>query len=195
MTAAKSKTTSAVILADARLVVERGVKWPLQITILPRVRAPHKPPPCGFCRETTVKTQFGWVCPACETEEDPMNFTIEQLSTRLEDAYDRLKGATIAVQEKNAEVIRAQQALSETRQAIIAKHADDPKALGPNEAARNARIDEMTEADRQVVRIAEDALRLDRDRLEIVRIEVESLRAQLRCLEVAAGLAVNGGVR
>ena len=68
MTAAMQKTTSAQVLADARLVVERGAKWPLQIQILPRVRALHKPHPCDFCSAPQVKTRDGWACPACERE-------------------------------------------------------------------------------------------------------------------------------
>lgn len=66
MTAPKKLTTNPSLAA--RLVVTKGVKWPLLVAILPRVRAQTQPPPCGFCRETTVRTHYGWACPACETE-------------------------------------------------------------------------------------------------------------------------------
>lgn len=73
MTTAMQKTLSPLILADRLRVAEgtdpRGIRWPNLVTILPRARPETQPPPCGFCRETTVRTQFGWVCPACETEE------------------------------------------------------------------------------------------------------------------------------
>lgn len=124
-----------------------------------------------------------------------MKLTINELSTKLEEAYISLKIATRAVHIRTEEHAKAQRALTEARQAIIAKHADDPKALGNNETARNARVEEMTAEERAAVREAEDALRRERDHLEIVRIEVEGLRAQLRCHEVAASLTVNGGVR
>jgi hypothetical protein len=66
-------TPSPQILADRLRVAEgtdpRGIRWAQMVTILPRVRPERQPPPCGFCRETTVRTNYGWACPACNTEE------------------------------------------------------------------------------------------------------------------------------
>lgn len=63
------KKTPSLVLADKRLEVERGAKWPLMVSILPRVRAQHKPHPCDFCSTPQMKTRDGWACPACGREE------------------------------------------------------------------------------------------------------------------------------
>lgn len=120
---------------------------------------------------------------------------ISELSLRLDEAYYHLTIATRAVQIQASEHAAAQQDLTEARQAVISKHADDPKALGSNEAARNAKLDELTVIERQDLHEKAEALRQARDQQELARLGVESLRAQLRCHEVAVGIATHGGVR
>jgi len=112
-----------------------------------------------------------------------MQYTVEQVSKAIGVAYAAPKASTAKVQEATTEHASAQQELTEARQAIIRKHADDPKALGSNEAARNARIEELVVIERQQAHDAAEALRDARDQQELDRLDVEHWRAQLRAFE------------
>lgn len=126
-----------------------------------------------------------------------INFTINQISQNLENTYAELIAATRETQRLTAEQSKAQVALTEARQAILLQYAENPKDLGSNEAARNARIDELTATQKTYAREMETDLTVSRDRQAIAGLEVEHWRAQLHCAEVAAApmAAVIGGAQ
>lgn len=116
-----------------------------------------------------------------------MKYNTQQVSEALANAYARLMAYTLAhFKAIDAQTI-ADRALDEAKQRVLLAHADDPKALGSNEAARKAKIDELTAAELAAVRAAEDGIRKARADQEMARIEVDHYRAQLRCLEVEVG--------
>lgn len=112
---------------------------------------------------------------------------INELSEILTIAYDNLMQATGGLYEVNERLNEAQSDLALERARIILENSDDPKALGANEVARNARLDDLTAEKLQRVKDCEHQARLSRHRVEMARLRVEGLRAQLRCLEVASG--------
>lgn len=118
-----------------------------------------------------------------------MKYNTPQVSDALASAYARLMAYTLAHFKALDAQAEADRALEEAKQRVILAHADDPKALGSNEAARKARIDELTATELAAVRTAEYTLRKARADQEMARIEVEHYRAQLRCLEVEVGAA------
>ena len=115
-----------------------------------------------------------------------MNYTIQQISASLEAAYYHLRQMTEFVFEWNGKVQEAQRELAASKHAIILAHAEDPKKLGANEAARNAAIDDLTRDQRENVLRCEAVLSGHRHNVELARLEVEHWRAQLRCAEVAS---------
>lgn len=118
-----------------------------------------------------------------------MKYTITEISTALETAYKTLMQMTEFVSEWSGKVNEAQRELATAKQAIILAHAEDPKKLGANEAARNAAIDDLTRDQRGHLLGCEAALATHRHNLDLARMEVEHWRAQLRCAEafVATG--------
>ncbi len=70
------------------------------------------------------------------------------------------------------------------------RFAEDPKAMGANEAARNAFLDEKTATQRLHLQEARFDSEYANHRLALYRLEVEEARAMLRCLEVVVGAMV-----
>jgi hypothetical protein len=108
------------------------------------------------------------------------------LGQNLETSYGVL---IIAVQEAfkaSTVASESRQALKAHQQAVILEHAEDPKALGSNEAARTARIAELTVDSSDHVRLVEVNERLANHKVEIARLELEADHAQLRILELVA---------
>lgn len=113
-----------------------------------------------------------------------MNYTIKEISSALEAAYTHLRTVTGDVHSLTDAQASMQRELIAARQRVILEHAEDPKALGSNEAARNAAIDALTAAERQNVQDVDDSLRAASNRQVLAKHEVELWRAQLRCAEV-----------
>ncbi len=116
-----------------------------------------------------------------------MKYTISDISASLEAAYYHLRQVNEWVHEWTGTVATAERALADRRASIIEDYAADPKALGSNEAARNAVIDSLCIPEREALRKAQDTLRGHRHAQEQARLEVDLWRAQLRCAEVNVG--------
>ena len=121
-----------------------------------------------------------------------MKYTIAEISASLEAAYYQLRQVSEWVHEWTGTVANAERALADRKAFIISEHADDPKALGSNEAARAATIDAMCVPEREALRKALDTLRGHRHAQEQARLEVDLWRAQVRCAVVAT--AARGGL-
>ena len=113
---------------------------------------------------------------------------LESLRSRFEEVYYYLRQRTIDVFKANNALVEAEKALEEATDAILVKHADDPKALGSSEVYRKAKIAEMTVNEREETRQAERALQLAKHNVEIARLDVEAARANLRCVEAIISL-------
>lgn len=118
-----------------------------------------------------------------------MNYTIAEISASLEASYAHLRQCMEFVSEWTGTVNESHRELAVAKQTIILANAADPKALGANEAARNATLEDLTRDQREILLTNEKILASHRHQLELARLEVEHWRAQLRCVEafVATG--------
>lgn len=112
--------------------------------------------------------------------------SIKTLHARLALAYEEQANRKAEFFDAAEVTTHAKRDLKLARQRIIAENAADPKALGSNEAAREATIAEMTATLAAQVEGAEDAERKARNALELAADEVAACRALLRCLELIA---------
>lgn len=118
-----------------------------------------------------------------------MLYSNNDISKALELSYTWLRQCLDSAHESVKAENDAARKLTDRKASIITDHADDPKALGSNEAARAATLDAMCYPEREALRGAQDTLVDHRHALELARHEVELWRAQLRCLEAGAGTA------
>lgn len=116
-----------------------------------------------------------------------------ELSSCFGFAYDKLAALTQEVQAAESQLSKARVALATERAEILLAHADDPKALGANEAAREAELASLTATARDVVAECDAVATSAKNNLQLQGIVVEGLRAQLRCLEVAAAVGGRDG--
>lgn len=116
---------------------------------------------------------------------------IKVLASELAIAYGSLRGAVCAMQVAEAKTTEARAALATARAGVLINHSDDIKALGTNEAVREANISKLIEAEKAAMADAEFAYTSCRNTHQLATIDVEALRAQLRCLEATA-LVVGG---
>lgn len=117
----------------------------------------------------------------------------EELRTYLSDSYVKLFTRTQEVQAAELQLSKARAALATERAEILLAHADDPKALGANEAAREAKLASLTASARDIVAECDAVATSAKNSLHLQSIVVEGLRAQLRCLEVAAAVGGRDG--
>jgi hypothetical protein len=113
-------------------------------------------------------------------------YTPAELGRKLESAYGALEDQVLQQADAESDLCVAQTDLTDARAEIL--RTRDPKELGPNVEAREAQIAQTLAQYRRKVAECEQARMEARTRLEIGRLRVENLRAQLRLLEVAAGL-------
>ncbi|WP_395146121.1 hypothetical protein [Armatimonas sp.] len=113
--------------------------------------------------------------------------TPDVLSPMLELAYGKLIEATVEVQGLETAAAWCKAELAKGRNGLLVKYADDPKALGANEAAREARLSEYLSLKIADCMESEGALALAKQSRDLAQLEVEHLRSQLRCLECAVG--------
>lgn len=116
---------------------------------------------------------------------------VDELRERVTEAYAELAFAVRDAFAAETLLIDAQTDNSRARAAIILAHAADPKQLGSNEAAREAKLADLTSESGSLVRLRETESRDYRHRLELARLRVESVRAQLRLAELAVGIVRN----
>ncbi len=114
------------------------------------------------------------------------------LNSAFVEAYNRLKTATLCVAECKRSQEDAERTLQRGRDAILISYKDDPKGLGHNEATREAAIRTMSPSIHAEVALSEMRLSTARQEMDEASIDVEGLRAQLRCLEVATALLAGG---
>lgn len=112
---------------------------------------------------------------------------ITNLRTQISDAYRSLSLATSTAQDADAKVADAKVALARRKQEVINQNSSDMKALGSNEAVREASIALLCTAEAEVLVRAETAQRQARDVQEIARLEVDRCRTELRTYEVEVG--------
>lgn len=122
-----------------------------------------------------------------------MMMTTEKLSTSLRNAYENLFALTMESQQAELQLSKARAALATERAEILLTHADDPKALGANEAAREAKLASLTASARDIVAECDAVATSAKNSLHLQSIVVEGLRTQLRCLEVAAAVGGRDG--
>jgi hypothetical protein len=116
----------------------------------------------------------------------PAGLNVADVSERLGAAYHDLETALTACHLREVAVNTLRLSLTDERRAILRDYAADPKALGANEAAREARLAELTAPLSEALREAEEQLAEGRHTLEVARLHVERERAALRLLEVQA---------
>lgn len=115
----------------------------------------------------------------------------ETMADDFGDAYDELSLAMsdeFAVSER---VFMHRETLAARRAELLRETADDPKKLGVNEAAREATLAGWTEDECKDLSAAETSLRAVKASREQKALCVESLRAQLRILEVLAKIGAD----
>jgi c-di-GMP-binding flagellar brake protein YcgR len=117
--------------------------------------------------------------------------TLSELRGSISAGYVTLLKTTRELQVQEAVVLEARLALSEARSKVLVDHADDIKALGTNEAVREANISKLVEKEKEALRFAEIDYTGCRNAHQIATIDVEALRALLRCLEATA-LVIGG---
>jgi hypothetical protein len=117
--------------------------------------------------------------------------SLTTLAGQLTEAYYNLRHETQNLQAQESVVSEARLALSDARSKVLVNHADDIKALGTNEAIREANISKLVEKEKEALRIAEIDYTGCRNAHQLATIGVEALRAQLRCLEATA-LVIGG---
>lgn len=116
---------------------------------------------------------------------------MDKLASKFEQATQTLKNATLEVHLAQEANLAAKASLDDAQKAILTANAEDPKKLGANEAARQAKLDELTSAEVDAVRTASADLRQKQYELDIAKLDMDLLR-QLKHLEaISAGVSLN----
>ena len=108
----------------------------------------------------------------------------EQLSTAF-DCMAKSRGRLFAASE---DALAAQEALKKAEAAVINSH--DPKELGGNEAARSAKIRELTARERSDLEESERTKRAAALQYEIDCMTVDCLKWQIRAEMAAKGMVI-----
>lgn len=122
-----------------------------------------------------------------------MTDAILMLGADMKDAYETLSYRLTSAFHAGETTRQTSEALTAEKQKILLDFAADPKALGANEAARTAKIADMTAGLAVTLAAVEKEERQARHELDLARLRVDHLRAQLRVAEVAAGLSRHEG--
>ena len=86
----------------------------------------------------------------------------------------------------------AKENLKKAEAAVLIQYAENPKELGGNDAARNARIRDLTTAEREALDRAEKSKRLANFKYEMDSLAVECLKWQIRNDQAIAALGSEG---
>jgi hypothetical protein len=114
--------------------------------------------------------------------------SVTELADKLSGAYLTLRNDTEASQKATASAAAARRIVEAERRTILAESADTYAALGKNEAAHDATIRARLAVEYINLDAAELTASVRRDALALAQIDVDALRAQLRCVEVIAAL-------
>lgn len=115
---------------------------------------------------------------------------IRDLSDRLTSAHSVLVDATRAAFIASENALVARLTVKDAEQRVINDHADDPKKLGANEAARAARIAELISDERAALFSDERQERHAKVAVEVARLKVQAIQDELKALNLIASLAV-----
>jgi hypothetical protein len=110
--------------------------------------------------------------------------TLEQLSEELTVSYAALSSFVEQMGDIEKDIYESQAALTDARNKILRDY--DAKSLGCNEAQRESVLQNYTLIERQTLAEVEVGKLELRPLLEIARLRVEAVKAQLRLLEIQA---------
>jgi hypothetical protein len=113
-------------------------------------------------------------------------WTPELLSTQMEESYKRLSDRMSALAHVESLLFDAQAKLTRVRE--WHRLNDDSATLGKNEAQRSAALADKCAAEAKIVSDMEKGRIEVRTDVERIRLGIEHLRAQLRILELSAGI-------
>ena len=113
-----------------------------------------------------------------------MMFIREELEKQASDARDALYVATMEAEEAAIEELCTRRDLENAKNSVILAHAEDPKALGSNEAARTARITDLTDVERKAFEGAEATTRAKRHTLALAQIDWDYAKLCVRIAEI-----------
>lgn len=106
------------------------------------------------------------------------------LTLQAELAKNALVDALNDVEEALGKELSARRALESARNTVVVANADDPKALGANEATRNAKIAELTSVENNDVVVAENHTRALKHILTLAQLDWEYCKQCIRIAEV-----------
>lgn len=115
-----------------------------------------------------------------------MDLTIEDVYAQIGLATDQHICALERLAAVQSELFRAECALQQKEHQILADNAEDPKALGSNDAARKAAIANLTQSETDIVKDYEHRLITARMEVEVAKLRLDQVKANLRLLELAA---------
>lgn len=116
---------------------------------------------------------------------------MNELSIKLEQAAKTLKAATREVYLAQEANLAARANLDDAQKAILNANAEDPKKLGANEAARQAKLDELTSTEVENARVAAASLRQRQHELDMAKLDMDLLRHLKHLQAIAAGVSLN----
>jgi hypothetical protein len=117
-----------------------------------------------------------------------MNTTASTIEIDITKAAGNLMEATANAHRSQLSLGKAQQQLAEKKAAILVDHAEDPKALGSNEATRNATLDAMCKPEIENVRVCQEGVDSFRLLLELARIEFDLQKQLVKLFAADKGL-------
>ncbi len=115
--------------------------------------------------------------PGLEAIQEELAVSLGGLNSAIKMAFD-----------SDEAVLRAKEELAKARSLILIAFADNPKELGSNEAAREAKLADLTSESAGNLRVAEMSARHRRLGLEEARLQHGFVRDKIRLCEVAVGM-------
>lgn len=115
-----------------------------------------------------------------------MNLSIEDVQKQIGLATDQHICALERLAAVQSELFRAECTLQHKEHQILADNAEDPKALGSNDAARKAAIAKLTQAETDIVKDHEHRLITARMEVDVSKLKLDFAKANLRLLELAS---------
>lgn len=107
-------------------------------------------------------------------------------------AYAAMKAAKETLYKVSEGELNARATLKNAENAVILQYADNPKALGGNEPARNAAIREKTLAEFHDLEEIEENKRKAQLTFDLAAMSLDCLKWQIRNEQVAVGFEENG---
>jgi len=95
-----------------------------------------------------------------------------------------LKGCIVEEFKAREALTIMQKALQVARNEIIVKHADDPKVLGSNEAARNAKIESMLKTELDNVELAQKSVDVARLNTILAQLDFDGIKLAVKALYI-----------